>query len=167
MAKQFSSEFDDRLTALEGDFGALKDRLTIITQMISGIQTSRIAPSFQEATLTNRSILQGYLPSIPLLLFPSSKLPFSFPTQIIKGPCATATATIAVPGQGNYTLTINVAGESDCSVVANDPDGIVAFGPVAPGSSMSIPFVFFTPTLIAKCQGRGNCIAELTLTQRS
>jgi len=166
MANKDKSEVDERLMNLEVDLSALKDRITLIAQTINDLRAGAKAMGFLDPTFPNQTIIQAFPLSIPLLFAPKT-FPFTYPVQRINGPCATTTANIAIPGQGNYILTVNVPGESDCSVIVNDPAGLAAIGPVAPGSSVSVPFAFFSPTLIAKCQGSGNCIAELTLVQLS
>lgn len=163
MSKEDTPNVDERLATLEVDVSALKDRLTVITQAIGDPRVGGITPAFQAPAFLTQAIFQGF----PLALSRLLLAPFSFPKQPIAGPCNMAQAVINIGGPGSYQLLVSVAPESDCSVIVNDPAGIVGIGPVAPGNSLlSKPFSgSLNPQLIATCQGSGNCKGEITLIQ--
>lgn len=164
MPKADTPDVDERLTSLEVDVRALKDRLTAIAQAIGSLQFGGQTSAFPlpASTFPGQSILFPFGFLRLFACFPSPQ------TYKIKGTCGKSTAKIPIPGPGNYILTVNVPDDSDCAVEINDLEGLTSVV-VLPGNSQGIPYSStLTSMLIARCQGEGgDCIAELTLTQVS
>lgn len=159
---------DERLTSLEAQVGAVQDQLTVLTQAISNLQSPGMPAGFQPQPYPTQAVFQGFPLATPLLLFASTATaaqPVVFPALPIKADCSKAMATIVLPGPGNYYLTVTVDEESDCAVAISSL--VPNFGPVAPGTSETFYFPFFTQKLFAKCQGDGRCIGQVQLVKLS